>query len=86
LLAYGQQRQSPVLSPFFGLSTFLLDGLKLFAKHVFDTESRLLYSVWITGAIFAVEYLKMSLILCSNGDTIILACGLGGIFVLGYLK
>ena len=56
LLAWWQLRQAPTFSPASGLSTFLMDGAKLFAKASCMLEFRLGYGFILCAASFASSY------------------------------
>ena len=56
LLAWWQLRQAPTFSPASRLSTFLMDGAKLFAKASCMLEFRLGYGFILCAASFASSY------------------------------
>ena len=53
LLAATQQRQSPSIATFFGISNFILDGIKLFSKTV-NTPNNIFMAVVAIGFLFVI--------------------------------
>ena len=88
LLAWWQLRQAPTFSPVFGLSTFLMDGAKLFAKASCMLEFRLGYGFILCAALFASSYFAVVFCFAHVGLLFCSSISLGSVFscLLGLLN